>query len=154
MAVSVETLGVDLRTRVKKLGAKEKATRRKCKLRFSLIKKNKAIQKSYMKVGVKKLLCAVVVPAGTWESIQWDGSKEKVEIEETDGSSTTSFSLFMGACALEVEVELSILATQCWAEGVWIGKWHHEQREAWMKQIQEVQSWKQVRGPAGAVMCI
>ena len=45
------------------------------------------------------------------------------------------------------------MATQYWAEGVWTGKWHHEQEEAWMRQIQEVQMWRQVRGPAGAVMC-
>ena len=38
MADSVE------RTRVKKLGAKDKARRKKCKVRFSLIKKNKAFQ--------------------------------------------------------------------------------------------------------------
>ena len=46
-ADSVETLGVDLRTRVKRLGAKEKARRKKCKLRFSLIKKNKASRSWY-----------------------------------------------------------------------------------------------------------
>ena len=45
LADSVETLGVDLRTKVKRLGAKEKARRKKCKVRFSLIKKNKAVQK-------------------------------------------------------------------------------------------------------------
>ena len=56
MADSVETLGIDLRTRVKNLGAKEQARRKKCKVRFSLVKKNKAFQKSYMKVEVKKLL--------------------------------------------------------------------------------------------------
>ena len=39
MADSVETLGVDLRTRVKKLGAKEKERRRMCRMRFSTIKK-------------------------------------------------------------------------------------------------------------------
>ena len=39
---SVETLGVDLRKRGKKLGAKEEARRKKCKVRFSLMKKNKA----------------------------------------------------------------------------------------------------------------
>ena len=39
-----------------------------------------------------------------------------------------------------------------WAEGVWIGKWCTEQREAWMRQILEVQMWRQVRGLAGAVM--
>ena len=66
LADSVETLGVDLRTRVKKLGAKEKARRKKCKVRFSLIKKNKAFQKNCMKVGVKKLLRAGMVPARTW----------------------------------------------------------------------------------------
>ena len=67
--------------------------------------------------------------------------------------STTSLSLFTEAYGLEVEEELSTMATQYWAEGVWTGKWSHEQKEAWMRQIREVQTWKQVRGPAGAVMC-
>ena len=67
--------------------------------------------------------------------------------------STTSLSLFMETFGLEVEEELSTMATQYWAEGVWMGKWHHEQREAWMKQIQELQLWKQVRKLAEAVMC-
>ena len=40
LADSVETLGVDLRTRVKRLGAKEKARRKKCQVRFSIFKKN------------------------------------------------------------------------------------------------------------------
>ena len=63
MADSVESLGVDLRTRVKKLGVKEKARRKKCKVRFSLIKENNVSQTNYMKVGVKKLLRAGMVPA-------------------------------------------------------------------------------------------
>ena len=62
---SMETLGVDLRTRVKRLGAREKARSKKCKLRFSIIKKNR--KKNYMKVGVKKLLRTGVVPTRTWE---------------------------------------------------------------------------------------
>ena len=66
MADSVDTLGVELRTRVKKVGAKEKARRKKCRVRFSLIKKNKAFQKSYLKVGVKKLLRAGTMQARTW----------------------------------------------------------------------------------------
>ena len=45
------------------------------------------------------------------------------------------------------------MATQYWAEGVWRGKWSHELKEAWMRRIREVQTWKQVRGPAGALMC-
>ena len=54
MALSVETLGVDLRTRVQKLESKEQVRRKKCKLRFSNIKENKAFQKNNMKVSVKK----------------------------------------------------------------------------------------------------
>ena len=66
LADSVETLGVDLRTKIKKLGVKEKARRRMCKVTFSIIKKNKVFQKNCMKVSVKKLLCAGMLPARTW----------------------------------------------------------------------------------------
>ena len=65
LADSVETLGVYSETRVKRLGAEEKARRKKCKVRFSLFKKNEAFQTSYMKVGVKKLLRAGMMPART-----------------------------------------------------------------------------------------
>ena len=37
VADSVEPLGVDLRTSVKRLGAKEQARRKKCKVRFSIV---------------------------------------------------------------------------------------------------------------------
>ena len=43
--------------------------------------------------------------------------------------STASLSLFMEAYGLEVEEELSTVATQCWAERVWMGKWYHEQEK-------------------------
>ena len=66
LADSVETLRVDLRTRVERLGAKEQARRKKWKVRFPIIEKNKAFQKSYMKVGVKSLLRAGMMPARTW----------------------------------------------------------------------------------------
>ena len=62
-------------------------------------------------------------------------------------------SLFVKAFGLGVEEGISTMATQHWAEGVWTGKWPAEQKEAWMRQNREVQTWKQVRGPAGAVMC-
>ena len=63
---SAETLGTDLRRRVKRFGAKEGARRKKCKVRFSIIKKKKVFQKDYVKVGVKKLLRAGMMPARTW----------------------------------------------------------------------------------------
>ena len=59
--------------------------------------------------------------------------------------STTSLSLFMEAFGLEVEEELSTMATQTRAEGTWSGKWHTEQKEAWLNQVLEIQMWRQVR---------
>ena len=58
--------------------------------------------------------------------------------------SATSLFLLMETHGLEVEEELSTMTTQYWAGGVWTGKWHHEQKEAWMRPIQEVQMWRQV----------
>ena len=65
---------------------------------------------------------------------------------------TTSLSLFMEAHGLEVEDEISTMATRYWAAGAWTGKWSYEQKEAWMRQIREVQTWIKVSGPAGAEM--
>ena len=53
---------------------------------------------------------------------------------------------------LEVEEELSTMATLARAEGIWMGRWAREQKEAWREQIFEIQMWMQVRGPPGAVM--
>ena len=89
MADSVETLGVDMRTRVKRLGVKKKAWRKNCKVRFSLMKKNKAFQKELHESG-----CQEVVTSGCDASkdlgspCSGDGSHGEVEIEETDGSSS------------------------------------------------------------------
>ena len=66
LATSVETLGVDLRTRTKQLTAKEKARRKKCDEIFSLITKSQVFQKNYMRTGVRKLLRAGLVPARGW----------------------------------------------------------------------------------------
>ena len=123
MADIVDSLCVDLRTRVKKLVAKEKARRKKCRVRFSLIKKNKALQKSYMKVGVKKLLRAGMMQARTWGvhalgMALTERLKLRRQMAAAAGKkSTTSLSLFMEACGFEVEEELPTLATQYWAEG-------------------------------------
>ena len=137
LAGSVETLGVDLRTRVRRLGTEEKVVRKKCKVRFSLIKKNKVFQTRYMKVGVKKLLREGVVPARTWgvHAVRFGPCGEIKQLRRHTAAaagekSTTLLSLFMKACGFEVEEELSTLATQHWAEEFWIGKWRHEQKRS------------------------
>ena len=66
LANSVETLGVDLTTRTKQLGAKGKAGRRMCDLRFSNARRNRVFQKNYMKFGARKLLRMGLVPARVW----------------------------------------------------------------------------------------
>ena len=78
MTDSMETLGVDLRTRVKRLGAKEKARRKKCKVRFSIIKNNKVFQNNNMKGGVKRLLRAGTMPARSWGPCGWDVSHGEI----------------------------------------------------------------------------
>ena len=55
---------------------------------------------------------------------------------------------------LEVAEEFSATATlYFWAKGVWMARWGRGQHKAWRKQIFEVRTWRQVRGPAGVVMC-
>ena len=54
---------------------------------------------------------------------------------------------------LEVEEEIPTKATLAWAERVLRGRWGKEQLKAWRQQVFEVQTWKQVRGPARAVIC-
>ena len=66
---------------------------------------------------------------------------------------SVSLSLFREVNKLEVEKELSTMATLFRAEGVRMSIWRGEQQQAWRKQIFEVQTWRQVRGLAGAVMC-
>ena len=86
MADSVATLGVDLRAKVKSLGAKEEARRKKCIVEFSLVNKKKAFQKSHMKVGVKMLLRADMMPSRTWRVHAVGMSlAERFLIEEANG---------------------------------------------------------------------
>ena len=81
----------------------------------------------------------------------------EAKIEKTDGSSSrherVGIALLVLGGDLEVYEELSTLVSPAWAEGEWIGEWSAEQKESWRKQIFEVQTWRQVRGLAGAVMC-
>ena len=126
---------------------------------FSIIKKNKAFQKNNMKVGFKKLLRAGMMPTRTWRTHAVGVSPtERLKLRRQMAAaagkkSTTSLSLFMETHGLEVEEELTTMAIQYWAEGVRRGKWSLRAERSWMRQIREVQTWKQVRGLAGAVMC-
>ena len=54
------------------------------------MQKNQAFRKHYMKVAVKKLSRAGMMPARTWgvSPCSGDGSHGQVEIEKTDGSSS------------------------------------------------------------------
>ena len=85
----METLGVDSRTRVKRLGAKERARRKKCQVRFSVILKNKAFRKNFMKESVKKLLRAGMMPARTCRGVvRKMASRAKRRVDETDSRSS------------------------------------------------------------------
>ena len=117
-------------------------------MRFSIVKKSKAFKTNYKKVGVKQLLRAGMMPARTcWAHAVGMSPTERLKLRRQMATaagkrSTTSLSLFMEVFGLEVGDEISTIATQFWAEGEWTGKWSHEQKEAWMRQIHEVQTWK------------
>ena len=99
VADRVETLGVDLRTRVKKLGAQ--ARRKKLQGEVLTYEKNEAFQKSYIKVGGKKLLQACMMPKRTWRVHAVEMSPtERLQIRRqmaaaADKKRTTSLSFFI-----------------------------------------------------------
>ena len=47
---------------------------------------------------------------------------------------SVSLSLLMEGNNVEVEEELSTMATVAWAEGVWLGKWGKEHQNAWTRE--------------------
>ena len=82
-----------------------------------------------------------------------DGSKLKQQMAAGAGKKeSVSLSLFLEVNDLELEEEPSTMATLFWTEAVWMNRWRRGQQKVWRKQIFEVQTWKQVRGLAGAVM--
>ena len=84
MEDSVQTLGVDLRTRFKRFGAKEKTRRKKSKVRFSIIKRNKSFRRTWRAHAVKMVLT---------ERFQL----RRQMAAAAGKKSTTSLSLFMAA---------------------------------------------------------
>ena len=118
------------------------------------MKKNKAFQQKYMKGGRQQLATCRHDASKDAEMSPTERFKLRRQMVAAAGKkSTTSLSLFMETYGLEVEEELSTMATRCWAEGVWTNTWPVGQKEAWMTQIREVQTWKTGERPAGAVMC-
>ena len=145
LATTAETLGVDWRTRTKQLGAKEK---------------NRVFQQNFLRIGVRKLLRMGWVLARVWggQAVGISPTEKKLKLRRqvavaAGKKESVSLSLFLEVNNLEVEEELSTMTTLFWAEGVWIGRRRREQQKAWRKQIFEVQTWRQVGGLAGAVMC-
>ena len=84
VADSVETLGVDLRTRVERgWEQKNKREERSAQLDSRLSRRIKHFKKSYMNLSVKKLLRAGMVPARTWGLQAVDMARtERLEVEE------------------------------------------------------------------------
>ena len=74
---------------------------KKCKVRFPLTK-NKACQKSYMKVGVKKLLRAGIMSARTWgvHAVEMAPTRLKLRRQMSTAAgkkNTTSLSPILGS---------------------------------------------------------
>ena len=126
LASSVETLGVDLRTRPKQVGDKARGTQ--CDVGFSVIGENRVFQKNYMRTGMRKLLRTGLVLARAWEGqavgiAPTDRLKLRREMAAAAGKKeSVPLSLFMEVNNLEIEKELSTMATLAWTEGVRLGR--------------------------------
>ena len=92
-----------------------------------------------------------MVPARTWrDSCSGDSSNGKIKIEEAAvKKGTASLSLFMEAYGPWSRGRTFHSGHSVLGRRALMGKWYHEQREAWMKQVREVQMCRQIRGPTG-----
>ena len=81
--------------------------------------------------------------------MQWRWPLQREKTEEADGGISGK-----KGSDLPVFLRGSILAfhSDLGRRSFWVGKCT-EQTEAWMRQIFEVQTWRQVSGLAGAVVC-
>ena len=149
-ANNVETQGAVCRTRTTQFGAMEKARRKTFDVRFSLSQEtsrfSEELHEDWCEEGVEGGL-------GPCEEVERTGSghltNRRVEVEAADGGSCRQERLsvvvsFHGLNVLEVEEDLSTMATLLGAEGVW----RRDQQKAWRRQISNFQRWKQVRSCA------
>ena len=88
LATNVETLGVDGRTRTKQLGAKEKARRKKCDVRFPIFKRNGEFQKIYGNWSEEVVEDGFGSCDRTGRTSRWLRAFRNADIEEADGSSS------------------------------------------------------------------
>ena len=132
LATSVETLGVDLRTRAKQLGGEREGEEEKVRCDVLAHKKNRVFQKNYMETGVRKLLRLGLILEGVWGGhAVANCANRKAEAEEADGSSSSSSwhkqsrypCLYSWRLTLfVVEEELSPWPRSFGVEGVWMEK--------------------------------
>ena len=89
-------------------------------------------QKNFMKTGVTRV---------------WKG--RAVDIALSDRLKLRRQMAAAAGNNLEVEEELSTMATLAWAEEIGMGRCAREQKKARRKQLFDVQTWRQVRGLRG-----
>ena len=81
----------------------------------------------------------------------------EIGVETTDGSSRQDRICYIFSLEvkdLEVEEELSTVATLFWAEGVWMKSERRKQQKAWKEPyFLKYRDGHKVRGLAGAVLC-
>ena len=137
LATSDDTPGADQRTRSQQLVAKEKARRKKCEVKFSLIMKNRAFRKDWREDVAEDgpfSLCESVVRGSRLVLFTTERMKLRRQmVAEAEKKEAVSLSLFMKVNNLEVEAELSTMTTLCWPNGVWMNRWRKEVHQAWRK---------------------
>ena len=127
------------KTRTKQLGAKEKARRKKCDVRSSVAGKNRVFSVALFGDWCEEVaLRRGLGPSeGVGRSSRWHRANRNCEVEgqmavAASKKESVSLSLFMVVNDLEVEEELSTVATTLFcAQGVWMSRWRRDQQKAW-----------------------
>ena len=131
---------MDPRTRTKQLGAKEKATRKNCGVRFSIARSDRVFQKNYMRTVVRKLLRMGLVLASVWER-QAVGSSdtERLKLRRQMAAAAGKNELVSLSLFMDIYIYIYIF---------WRSRRNYPPgprsfgRKAWRKQVFEVQTQK------------
>ena len=113
-------------------------------MRFSIIKKNKAFQELH-EGGRQEVVACGVHAVGMAPTERF---KLRRQMAAAAGKKEHYFVSFVSWRHMALKLKKSFLPwpLNIGQKEVCTGKWNYEQKEAWMRQIREVQTWKQVKG--------
>ena len=116
--------GCRLKNKSQEVGSKRKSEEKEVQSEILSYQQEGSLPENFVKTGAKKILRAGMVPARTWRVHAVGIAPTERDRWQQERAKTVQplLLLLVEAYGLEVEEDLSTLATQYWAEGVWTAK--------------------------------